>query len=87
MKWSPSFRTITGANLGLHGRRGVAYFENGRFISRKRRARRIRASIAGDSAGNLWISHSGQGLFHLLGGNVVEQIPWARLGRKDLALL
>src|SRR5713101_2154327 len=24
-------------------------------------------------------------LFHLLGGSLVEQIPWARLGRKDSA--
>ena len=42
-------------------------------------------SIAGDSAGNLWIGDQDQGLFHLLEGSVVEQIPWARLGRKDFA--
>ena len=42
-------------------------------------------SIAEDSAGNLWISQD-QGFFHLLPGGVVEQIPWARLGRQDLAL-
>ena len=34
-------------------------------------------SIAEDSAGNLWISDQDHGLFHLLGGSVVEQIPWA----------
>jgi signal transduction histidine kinase/ligand-binding sensor domain-containing protein len=43
-------------------------------------------SIAGDSSGNLWISDQHQGLFHLLGGSVVERIPWARLGRKDWAM-
>ena len=43
-------------------------------------------SIAGDTAGNLWISHQDQGLFHLLEGSVVEQIPWARLGHKQTAL-
>jgi signal transduction histidine kinase/ligand-binding sensor domain-containing protein len=42
-------------------------------------------SITGDSSGNLWISDQHQGLFHLLRGSVVEQIPWARLGRKDWA--
>ncbi len=43
-------------------------------------------SIAGDSSGNLWISDQHQGLLHLLGGSVVERIPWARLGRKDWAV-
>jgi PAS domain S-box-containing protein len=42
-------------------------------------------SSTGDGAGNLWISDQDQGLFHLLGGNVVERIPWARLGRRDVA--
>jgi signal transduction histidine kinase/ligand-binding sensor domain-containing protein len=43
-------------------------------------------SITGDSSGNLWISDQHQGLLHLLGGRVVERIPWARLGRKDWAM-
>jgi signal transduction histidine kinase len=43
-------------------------------------------SLTGDSSGNLWISDQHQGLFRLLGGNVVEQIPWAKLGRKDWAM-
>jgi signal transduction histidine kinase/ligand-binding sensor domain-containing protein len=43
-------------------------------------------SITGDSSGNLWISDQHQGLFHLLGGSMVERIPWANLGRKDSAM-
>jgi signal transduction histidine kinase/ligand-binding sensor domain-containing protein len=43
-------------------------------------------SITGDSSGNLWISDQHQGLLHLLGGSVVERIPWARMGRKDWAM-
>jgi signal transduction histidine kinase/ligand-binding sensor domain-containing protein len=43
-------------------------------------------SITGDSSGNLWISDQSQGLFHLRGESVVEQIPWASLGRKDWAM-
>jgi signal transduction histidine kinase/ligand-binding sensor domain-containing protein len=43
-------------------------------------------SITGDSSGNLWISDQHQGLFHLRGESVVEQIPWASLGRKDWAM-
>jgi signal transduction histidine kinase len=65
--------------------RGVAYFENGRFIPvNSVPAGQIHA-IAGDNAGNVWISHQDQGLFHLRDGHLVEQIPWARLGRKDFA--
>lgn len=43
-------------------------------------------SIAGDSSGNLWISDQHEGLLHLLRGNLIERIPWARLGRKDWAM-
>jgi signal transduction histidine kinase/sugar lactone lactonase YvrE len=43
-------------------------------------------SITGDNSGNLWISDQHQGLFHLLERTVVDQIPWARLGRKDWAM-
>jgi signal transduction histidine kinase/ligand-binding sensor domain-containing protein len=66
-------------------RRGVAYFENGRFI----RLGDLQAgevhSIAGDSDGNVWISHQDQGVFHFLGGRVVERISSANLGSKDMA--
>ncbi len=62
---------------------GIAYFENGRFIPVSGVPGRYVHSIAGDNAGNLWIGHQDQGLFHLFGGNVVERIPWVRLGRKD----
>jgi PAS domain S-box-containing protein len=65
--------------------RGVTYFDNGRFIRVSKLPGRQVFSSAGDSAGNVWISHQDQGLIHLLGGNVVERIPWARLGRRDVA--
>jgi signal transduction histidine kinase/ligand-binding sensor domain-containing protein len=65
--------------------RGVAYFENDRFVPIAGVPDGVVRSIAGDQADNLWISHQDQGLFHLLGGRVVERIPWARLGRKDWA--
>src|SRR5208337_45305 len=66
--------------------RGVAYFENGRFITVSGVPDGFTHSIAGDGAGNLWISHSVAGLFHLFGGSVVERIPWAKLGSHDHAL-
>jgi len=65
--------------------RGVAYFDNGRFIRVSAVPGGHVSSSAGDSVGNIWISDQDQGLFHLLGGNVVERIPWARLGRRDVA--
>ena len=63
--------------------RGVAYFANGRFISVTAFPGGVH-SIAGDGAGSLWVSQD-QSLFHLVKGNVVEQIPWAKLGRGDAA--
>jgi PAS domain S-box-containing protein len=65
--------------------RGDAYFDNGRFFRVRAEPSRQAFSSAGDSTGNLWISDQDQGLIDLLGENVVERIPWARLGRKDVA--
>jgi len=74
-----------------HGRiwvsthRGVAYLENGRFISVAAVPGGVVESIAGDTGGNLWIGDQKQGLFHLMGAKVVDRIPWAKMGRKDFA--
>ena len=64
---------------------GVAYFENGRFIPVSRLPGGQTSAMAGDRAGNLWIINEAQGLFHLRGATVVEQIPWSTLGLKDAA--
>ena len=64
---------------------GFAYFENGRFIPVGAVPAGQVHSMAGDGTGNLWIGDQDHGLIHLLEGSVVEQIPWARLGRKDFA--
>jgi signal transduction histidine kinase/sugar lactone lactonase YvrE len=66
-------------------RRGVAWFENGRFMPVSGVSGGIVFSIAGDRAGNLWISHQDQGLFRLLEGRVAERIPLPALGRVDSA--
>jgi signal transduction histidine kinase len=66
--------------------RGVAWFEKGRFVPVSAVPDEpFVTSIAGDIAGNLWISHTVAGLFHLSRGSFVERIPWARLGRTDHA--
>jgi ligand-binding sensor domain-containing protein len=70
-----------GGRIWVSTNGGVAYFENGRFVP----VSAVVPSIAGGSAGDLWISHADQGLFHLLEGTVVERVPWAKLGRRDYA--
>jgi signal transduction histidine kinase/ligand-binding sensor domain-containing protein len=75
-----------------HGRiwvstlRGLAYFENGRFIpvSGVPVTSGYVHSIVTDKVGNLWISHD-QGLFHFHRESLVERIPWAKLGHKEPA--
>src|SRR5438309_968879 len=65
--------------------REIAYFQNGRFTPVSSIPGAAVQSVAGDSAGNLWISNVDHGLFHLVEGNLVERIPWATLGRTDFA--
>ena len=69
--------------------RGVAYFENGRFIPVSQLPEGRTSSIGGDGAGNLWIANEAHGLYRLRGETVVEQIPWAtlRLATPATALL
>jgi signal transduction histidine kinase/ligand-binding sensor domain-containing protein len=63
---------------------GIAYLDNGRFIPVNDVPGGQVHSFAGDRAGSLWAGQE-QSLFHLLGGHVVERIPWASLGLEDLA--
>ncbi len=65
-------------------RSGMAYFENGRFTPVNGIPGGVRA-ITGDAAGNIWISED-HSLFHVAGGQVVEQIPWAKLGQNVPAI-
>jgi len=59
---------------------GLAYFEDGR-IHRVTNAPLIDLNaMVGDSAGNLWVAQSEQGLARLRDGRLVEQIPWDKLG-------
>jgi len=71
--------------IWVFSRGGAAYLEGDRFVPVRAMPGGFAHAIAEDSAGDLWISQD-QGLFHLLRGSVVEEIPWARLGRQGLAL-
>jgi ligand-binding sensor domain-containing protein/signal transduction histidine kinase len=65
--------------------RGVAFLEADRFIAVAGVPGGVAHSIAEDNSGDLWIGNQDQGLYKVAGGRVVEQIPWARLGRQDHA--
>ena len=62
---------------------GVAYFEEGRFVSVAGLPGGPVLSMTGDQHENIWIGNRTYGLFHLLRGNVVERIPWNKLGSED----
>jgi len=72
--------------IWVFAQRGVAYLEDDRFTPVSSLPGGYVRSVAEDRVGNLWVSDQDHGLFHLLGGNLVERIPWARLGRTDFAI-
>jgi signal transduction histidine kinase/ligand-binding sensor domain-containing protein len=65
--------------------REFGYLENDRFNPVKGVPGGWVNGIAEDTAGNLWIADMDAGLFQLFRGNVVQQIPWAKLGHKAAA--
>ena len=64
--------------------RGLAYFQNGRFVPVAGVGSGEIHFIAGDKAGNLWLSED-HSLWHLREGRLFEQIPWSALGRRENA--
>ena len=64
--------------------RGFAYFNDGRFVAVNGVPSEEVYSIAGDKAGNLWLSGN-KGLSRLLEGRLVEHFPWSALGRQEEA--
>jgi ligand-binding sensor domain-containing protein/signal transduction histidine kinase len=69
--------------------RGIAYFENDRFVPVSELPGGRTSLIAADGSGNLWIVNEAQGLYQVRGETVVERIPWdtLRLGKPASALL
>ncbi|MBV9744300.1 MAG: PAS domain-containing protein, partial [Acidobacteriia bacterium] len=72
-----------------HGRiwasafRGLAVFENGRFTAVPSVPAGIVHAIASDRHGGLWLSMwltADDGLVHLAGGKIIENVPWRKLG-------
>jgi signal transduction histidine kinase/ligand-binding sensor domain-containing protein len=61
-------------------RDGTGYFADGHFAPLKGGPGEIVHNIAEGSSGDFWIDDQDEGLFHAIAGNVVERIPWAKLG-------
>ncbi|MGA3046352.1 MAG: two-component regulator propeller domain-containing protein [Terracidiphilus sp.] len=71
--------------IWVAGTGGVGYLQNDRFVSVNSVPGGVVDAMSGDSKGNLWISIVDRGLFHLFEEKLVQHIPWAALGRNDLA--
>jgi signal transduction histidine kinase/streptogramin lyase len=64
--------------IWISDRRGAGYLEQDRLVPVKDVPGGNVHGIVGDNAGGLWIAS--EQLSHVLPGNVVEPIPWARFG-------
>jgi signal transduction histidine kinase/ligand-binding sensor domain-containing protein len=64
-------------------RRGIGYFENGRFVLIKDATDLNILGIDEDTQGTLWFANELSGLLHLSRERTLQEIPWSRLGHKD----
>ena len=65
--------------------REFGYLEDYQFIALSGIPGGVVRSIVEDGDGSLWIANQNSGLFHLRESEVVEQIPWDKIGHKDFA--
>jgi signal transduction histidine kinase/ligand-binding sensor domain-containing protein len=63
---------------------GLAYYRDGRFVAVDAVPGGRVHSMTGDEAGHLWLAED-RSLLHLRDGRLVEQVPWAALGRRQTA--
>ena len=61
---------------------GFGYLDNDRYVAVSTVPGAV-VAIAQDPGGHLWIANEHAGLFKVVRGSVVEQIPWSRFGRHD----
>lgn len=65
--------------------KAFGYLENDRFVPLSQLPAGVVTSIAQDRVRNMWVANEHVGLFQLLDGKVVQQIPWSSLGRRGYA--
>ena len=75
---------MIGDGCGLGVSEGVFYFDRGRFVPVPGVPGGNISSIAGDGQGKVWISNLDEGLFYSTPEGVVQRIPWARFGHKQV---
>ena len=66
--------------LWVTGIRGVAVFENGAFTPVPTPRLGYVFAVTSDGRGGAWVSSWDQGVLHLAGGEVVQQLSWQDLG-------
>jgi len=64
----------------------LSFFEKDRFVPVTKLQGGYSYAMTSDKAGSIWISHTSQGLIHLIGQRIVEQIAWSRFGSRGYAL-
>jgi signal transduction histidine kinase/ligand-binding sensor domain-containing protein len=65
--------------------RGVAYFEDGRFVTVDSVPTAVVAYFVEERQENLWIADQLLGLFHLIGEQLIDHFSWTKLGHQDPA--
>jgi signal transduction histidine kinase/ligand-binding sensor domain-containing protein len=76
------FKDSTGRTW-VAGSHGLGYIEKDRLFAIPDFPKGNVHGIAEVGPGQLWLAHQFAGLVHLVGGKVVQNIPWAGLGHRD----
>ena len=84
-EWATLFQDH-GGRIWIAGAGGIGYLENRRFVSIGGARGGVVYGMDEDAAGNVWIANLDHGLLQLSGDRIVQQIPWSRLGHKELGM-
>jgi ligand-binding sensor domain-containing protein/signal transduction histidine kinase len=74
-----------GGRIWVVGPDTAGYLQNRRFVSIPDIPHGTTYAVAGDAAGDVWLSNFERGLVHLFNGRVQEVLPWSVLGDHGLA--
>ena len=64
----------------------LSFFEKERFVPVTKFPGGYSYAITSDKDGSIWISHTRQGLIHLIGQRIAEQVAWDRFGSRGYAV-